>query len=50
MLMKNTIGFVCFGEVNTPIDRLHMKHDEGLGVISGLGYDVVDAGLVTLPQ
>ncbi len=40
------IGFICFGEVNTPIERLQMKHDEGLGVIKSLGYDVIDAGLV----
>ena len=44
--MNRKIGFVCFGEVNTPIDRLNMKHDEGLGVIESMGYDVVDAGLV----
>ncbi|MBE6799143.1 MAG: hypothetical protein E7525_05150 [Ruminococcaceae bacterium] len=40
------IGFICFGEVNTPIERLEMKHDEGLKVIRSLGYDVIDAGLV----
>lgn len=40
------IGFICFGEVNTPIERLEMKHDEGLKVIQSLGYDVIDAGLV----
>lgn len=27
------VGFVCFGEVNTPIERLQMKHDEALGVL-----------------
>lgn len=25
---RNLIGYVCFGEVNTPIERLQMKHDE----------------------
>ena len=40
------IGFVCFGEVNTPIERLRMKHDEALGVLRGLGYSVLDGGLV----
>ncbi len=44
--MNNKIAFVCFGEVNTPIDRLNMKHDEGLEVIKSLGYDVIDGGLV----
>ena len=40
------IGYVCFGEVNTPIERLHMKHDEALGVLNGMGYEVMDGGLV----
>lgn len=44
--MNKKIAFVCFGEVNTPIDRLNMKHDEGLEVIKSLGYDVLDGGLV----
>lgn len=44
--MSKKIGFVCFGEVNTPIERLRMKHDEGLQVLSGLGYEFTDGGLV----
>lgn len=44
--MKKQVGFVCFGEVNTPIARLQMKHDEALGVLQGLGYAMQDAGLV----
>ncbi len=44
--MNKKIAFVCFGEVNTPIDRLNMKHDEGLDVIKKLGYEVFDGGLV----
>lgn len=44
--MEKKIGFVCFGEVNTPIERLQMKHAEGLKVIRSLGYEVTDAGLV----
>jgi len=44
--MNKKIGFVCFGEVNTPIERLEMKHDEGLKVLSGLGYELTDGGLV----
>ncbi|MBR4863429.1 MAG: hypothetical protein IKU07_02535 [Oscillospiraceae bacterium] len=44
--MKNTIGFVCFGEVNTPIDRLNMKHDEALAALQAQVEGVVDGGLV----
>ena len=40
------VGYVCFGEVNTPIERLRMKHDEALGVLHDMGYDVLDGGLV----
>ena len=40
------IGFVCFGEVNTPIERLHMKHDEALAALQARFSDVVDGGLV----
>ena len=44
--MDKKIGFVCFGEVNTPIERLQMKHDEALEVLGGLSYDLTDGGLV----
>ena len=44
--MKNTIGFVCFGEVNTPIERLRMKHDEALAALQAVEEHVVDGGLV----
>ena len=44
--MNKKIAFVCFGEINTPIERLEMKHDEGLSVIKSLGYEVYDGGLV----
>ena len=44
--MNKKVGFVCFGEVNTPIERLQMKHDEALGVLNAMGYDLLDAGLV----
>ena len=44
--MEKKIGFVCFGEVNTPIERLQMKHAEGLEIIRSLGYEVTDVGLV----
>ena len=44
--MKNTVGFVCFGEVNTPIERLQMKHDEALAALQATVDNVVDGGLV----
>ena len=43
--MKNTVGFVCFGEVNTPIERLNMKHDEALAALREKVENVVDGGL-----
>ena len=44
--MKNIVGFVCFGEVNTPIERLNMKHDEALAALRAEVENVVDGGLV----
>lgn len=44
--MKKRVGFVCFGEVNTPIERLRMKHDEALAILQTQGYELLDAGLV----
>ena len=44
--MKKKVGFVCFGEVNTPIERLQMKHDEALTALQAQGYEILDAGLV----
>ena len=46
MMKKNTIGFVCFGEVNTPIERLQMKHDEALAALQAKFENVIDGGLV----
>ena len=46
MMKKNTIGFVCFGEVNTPIEKLQEKHDEALKQLSAVVDGVVDGGLV----
>ena len=42
----NKIGFVCFGEVNTPIERLQMKHDEALAALQEKVAGVIDGGLV----
>ena len=45
--MKNNLtGYVCFGEVNTPIERLQMKHDEALAALQGKFENVIDGGLV----
>ena len=46
MMKKNTIGFVCFGEVNTPIEKLQEKHDEAFKQLSAVVDGVVDGGLV----
>lgn len=40
------IGFVCFGEVNTPFERLQIKHDDALQTLGSLGGNVHDAGIV----
>ena len=40
------VGFVCFGEVNTPFERLQLKHDEALCALKEKGYDLTDAGVV----
>ena len=45
-MKKNTIGYVCFGEINTPIERLQMKHDEALAALQAKIDGIVDAGLV----
>lgn len=43
---RNLIGYVCFGEVNTPIERLQMKHDEALAALQAKFENVIDGGLV----
>ena len=45
-MINTTVGFVCFGEVNTPIERLNMKHDEALAALREKVENVVDGGLV----
>lgn len=40
------VGFVCFGEVNTPYACLQKKHDEALAALQTLDYDLTDGGLV----
>ena len=45
-MKKSNIGFVCFGEINTPIERLQMKHDQALAALQAQVEGVVDGGLV----
>ena len=44
--MKNNVGFVCFGEVNTPYERLQIKHDAALKSLGALDAEIIDAGVV----
>ncbi len=46
MNMKKKIGFVCFGEINTPFERLEIKRDHALKALSALNAEVLDAGIV----
>ena len=43
---ENQVGFVCFGEINTPIERLYLKHDEAFKALSEKVANVTDCGLV----
>ena len=47
MERKKRIGFVCFGEVNTPFQRLEIKHGQALKTLECLEADILDAGIVT---
>ena len=40
------VGFVCFGEINTPFERLQIKHDAALEALKAMRYDLTDAGIV----
>jgi L-arabinose isomerase len=40
------VAFVCFGEVNTPYERLVIKHDEALAALSCIDAEILDAGIV----
>ncbi len=44
--MERKIGFVTFGEINTPFERLQLKHDEALALLTAEGYSILDAGVV----
>jgi L-fucose isomerase-like protein len=44
--MKRKLGFVCFGEVNTPFERLRILHDGALNALAVQESDILDAGIV----
>jgi len=44
--MNRTVGFVVFGEINTPFERLQIKHDEALRLLESQGHTIYDAGIV----
>lgn len=46
MRAEKCAGFICFGEVNTPYERLKIKHDYALAVLGGLDVRLEDAGIV----
>lgn len=39
-------GFICFGEVNTPYERLAMKHDRAVELLRHMDIELEDAGIV----
>jgi L-arabinose isomerase len=43
---RRNIGFVCFGEINTPYGRLQIKHDHALEALGALDSNIIDAGIV----
>ncbi|MBO4411484.1 MAG: hypothetical protein IKY02_01495 [Lachnospiraceae bacterium] len=45
-MKNNQVGFVCFGEINTPFERLQLKHDEALAALSEKVEGLIDAGVV----
>jgi L-arabinose isomerase len=44
--MKPRAGFVCFGEVNTPYERLELMHNDALDALNSPGVEFCDAGIV----
>lgn len=43
---RPVVGMVTFGEVNTPFERLQIKHDEAVRDLGSLDIDLIDAGIV----
>ncbi len=44
--VKPVVGMVTFGEVNTPFERLQIKHDEAVRDLGALDIELIDAGIV----
>ena len=44
--VKPVVGMVTFGEVNTPFERLQIKHDEAVRDLNTLDIELIDAGIV----
>ena len=45
--MKRNIALICFGEINTPYERLEKKHAGALKSLSGFeNVEVIDGGIV----
>lgn len=45
--MKRGVAFICFGEVNTPYERLEKKHAEALSALAALqDVEIADGGIV----
>lgn len=46
--MKNRpkVGYICFGEVNTPIERIRIMNDKAKKSLLTLDIEIVDAGIV----
>ena len=44
--MVKKIGFVAFGEVNTPYEKLQELSSDALAALQAQGYEITDAGLV----
>ena len=44
--MRKKAGFICFGEVNTPYERLDIKHDHAVDTLVAIEAEIIDAGIV----
>jgi len=45
-MQKRQVGFVCFGEINTPFDKLKTMHKAAITQIRKLNPGAIDAGIV----
>ncbi len=43
---RKRVGFVCFGEINTPFEKLQEKHDNAIVSLSAIDMDIIDGGVV----